>query len=148
MFYGDTISASTLPEENRSLAAEYLIWDIMAQLKCPTGHALMPVPFTEALRAPSLEDICEIQKWAHDMEKIARRMAPHFDFSDSRKFASSICSKGKKIFKDSLDFFAECGVDTKDAVEMLYVLKKIGPRAFEDELNPGARDEKKSSDSV
>lgn len=143
MFYGDTISASCVPEENRSLAAEYLIWDIMAQLECPTGHGLMPVPFTEALRAPSLEEICEIQQWAREMERIARRMHPHFDFTASKRFASSICAKGKTIFKNALDFFADCGVDTKDAVQMLYILKKIGPQAFEDELNPGARDKKR-----
>lgn len=145
MFYGDTISASSVPEENRSLAAEYLIWDIMAQLECPTGHGLMPVPFTEALRAPSLEEICEIQQWAREMERIARRMHPHFDFTASRSFAASICAKGKGIFKNALDFFADCGVDTRDAVQLLYILKKIGPRAFEDELNPGARDKEKTS---
>ncbi|MCD7953900.1 MAG: hypothetical protein LUG14_13610 [Synergistaceae bacterium] len=46
MFYGDTISSDRDPEKNRSLTAEYLLWDIMAQLECPTGHGLMPVPFT------------------------------------------------------------------------------------------------------
>jgi len=138
MFYGDTISASTEPEENRKLATEYLLWDIMAQIECPTGHGLMPVPFTEALRAPSLDEICEIQQWAHDMEKIARRMHPHFDFTASKNFARSVCTKGKRIYANALAFFADCGVDTRDAVQMLYVLKKIGPRAFEEELNPGA----------
>lgn len=147
MFYGDTISASIIPERNRKLAAEYLLWDIMAQLQCPTGHALMPVPFTEALRAPSLDEICEIQQWAHDMEGIARRLLPHFDFSASKEFANSICTKGKEIFNDALAFFEECGLDTKDAVQLLYVLKKTGPRAFEDELNPRARSKDQSSDA-
>ncbi|MCR5335105.1 MAG: cobalamin-dependent protein [Synergistes sp.] len=145
MFYGDTISASIIPERNRKLAAEYLLWDIMAQLQCPTGHALMPVPFTEALRAPSLDEICEIQQWAHDMEGIARRLLPHFDFSASKEFANSICTKGKEIFNDALAFFEECGLDTKDAVQLLYVLKKTGPRAFEDELNPRARSKDQSA---
>lgn len=138
MFYGDTISSDRDPEKNRSLTAEYLLWDIMAQLECPTGHGLMPVPFTEALRAPSLEEICEVQLWTREIERIARRMHPHFDFTASKKFASSICTKGKAIFHSALDFFADCGVDTRDAVQMLYILKCIGPRAFEDELNPGA----------
>lgn len=139
MFYGDTISSSTEPEKNRSLTAEYLLWDIMTQLECPTGHAVLPVPFTEALRAPSLDEICEAQQWGHEIEQIARRMHPHFDFSASRAFASAICTKGKRIFTDALAFFEECGADTKDAVQMLYILKKIGPRAFEDQLNPGAK---------
>jgi methylmalonyl-CoA mutase cobalamin-binding subunit len=136
MFYGDTISADADPEKNRALAAEYLLWDIMTQIECPTGHAVLPVPFTEALRAPTLEEICEVQLWGRQIEKIARRMQPHFDFKAPKEFASSICKKGRKIFKDALDYLDDCGVDTKDAVQLLYVLKSIGPKAFEDAFNP------------
>lgn len=139
MFYGDTISSHSDPEKNRALTAEYLLWDIVTQIECPTGHAVLPVPFTEAVRAPSLEEICEVQLWGREIEKIAIRMHPHFDFSEPKKFAASICKKGRRIFNDVLSYFEECGVDTKDAVEMLYVLKSLGPRAFEDALNPSAK---------
>lgn len=147
MFYGDTISYNVDPERNRSVAAEYLLWDIMAQLECPTAHAINPVPFTEAVRAPSMEEICDVQLWAREIEKIARRLHPHVDFTASRNFAKSICTKGKVIFKNALAFLDDCGVDTKDAVQMLYVLKSIGPRAFEEELNPSARNGAISKDA-
>lgn len=139
MFYGDTISSHSDPEKNRALTAEYLLWDIMTQIECPTGHAVLPVPFTEAQRAPSLEEICEVHLWGREIEKIAVKMHPHFDFSEPKRFAASICKKGRRIFKDALAYLEECGVDTKDAVEMLYVLKTLGPRAFEDTLNPSAK---------
>lgn len=139
MFYGDTISSHSDPEKNRALTAEYLLWDIMTQIECPTGHAVLPVPFTEAQRAPSLEEICEVQLWGREIEKIARKMHPHFDFNEPRRFAASVCTKGRRIFKESLSYLQECGVDTKDAVQMLYVLKSLGPRAFEDTLNPSAK---------
>lgn len=139
MFFGDTISSQRDPEKNRSLSYEYLLWDLMTQIECPTGHGIMPVPLTEALRAPSLDEICEIQLLTREVEKIARRMHPHFNFTAPKEFAKIICAKGKKIFRDSLDFFEEVGVDTKDAVQMLYLLKTIGPRAFEDAFNPDAR---------
>lgn len=138
MFFGDTISVQSKPENNRSLVAEYMIWDIMAQLACPTGHGLLPVPFTEAIRAPSQEEICEAQLWGRKMEKIARRLYPHFNFDASRQFASTICAKGRRVFSDILALLDDSGVDTKDAVQLLYVLKRIGPRALEDEVNPGA----------
>ncbi len=139
MFYGDTISSHSDPEKNRALTAEYLLWDIMTQIECPTGHAVLPVPFTEAQRAPSLEEICEVQLWGREIEKIAVKMHPHFDFSEPKKFAASICKKGRRIFNDALSYLEECGVDTKNAVEMLYVLKSLGPRVFEDTLNPSAK---------
>lgn len=139
MFYGDTISASKETEKNRALTFEYLIWDIMTQLECPTGHAVLPVPLTEALRTPSAEDICEVQLLGREAEKIARRLHPHFDFAAPKKFARSICARGREIFKSALDLLEESGVDTGDAVQMLYVLKTIGARDFEDALNPAAK---------
>lgn len=139
MFYGDTISSHSDPEKNRALTAEYLLWDIMTQIECPTGHAVLPVPFTEAHRAPSLEEICEVQLWGREIEKTAVKMHPHFDFTEPKKFAGSICRKGRRIFNDALSYLEECGVDTKDAVQMLYVLKCMGPRVFEDTLNPSAK---------
>ena len=138
MFYGDTISSYADPKKNVALTAEYLLWDIMTQMECPTGHALMPAPFTEALRAPSLDEICEVQLWAREIEKIARGMHPHFNFDASRRFAGEICEKGRTIFHEALDFLADCGVDIKNPIQLLYVLKLIGPRAFENQFNPSA----------
>lgn len=138
MIYGDTISSDPDPKKNRALTSEYLIWDIMTQLECPTGHAVLPVPFTEALRAPSLDEICEAQLWGRETEKIARGLYPHFDFSAAKAFASAICTKGRRIAGDALAFFEECGIDIKDPISLLYLLKKIGPRSFEDQFNPEA----------
>lgn len=44
MFYGDTISFSDDFTTNSGLVSEYLMWDILAQLECPTGHAVLPLP--------------------------------------------------------------------------------------------------------
>lgn len=139
MFYGDTISASKETEKNRALTFEYLIWDIMTQMECPTGHAVLPVPLTEALRTPSADDICEVQLLGREAEKIAGRLRPHFNFAASKQFARSICARGREIFNSALDLLQESGVDTRDAVKMLYVLKTIGARDFEDALNPKAK---------
>ncbi len=41
MVYGDTISFGDNFAYNRGVVSEYLLWDIMAQLECPTGHAVL-----------------------------------------------------------------------------------------------------------
>lgn len=148
MFFGNTISAQADPDSNRFMTAEYLIWDIMTQLACPTGHAVLPVPLTEAIRAPSLEEICEVQLLGREIERIARGLYPFFSFRASKQFANKICTQGKKIFDDSLAFFSECGVDIKDAVQLLYVLKSIGPRNFERTLNPSVEDSSLSQEKT
>jgi len=145
MIYGDTISFSKDFVKNQGLVAEYLLWDIMAQLECPTGHAVHPLPVTEAVRIPSAEEIADTQKLGHRIEQTARRLYPHVDFTASYDFSKKVVSSGKNIFNNALEGLKEAGVDTGDPVQMLYVLKQLGPVVFEKMFGAGGVDE--STDS-
>ncbi len=131
MFYGDTISFGRHFTRNQGLISEYLLWDIMAQLECPTGHAVLPIPVTESIRVPSKEEILDAHILGHRIEETARRLHPFTDFSQSRKFANHVVTQGRQIFQNSLDFLKDTGVDITDPVSMLFLLKKLGPQWFE-----------------
>lgn len=137
MFFGDTISFTKNFDLNRALVAEYLMWDIMTQLACPTGHAVLPMPVTEAVRVPTLEEIIEAQTFARRIEPAARRMLPHFDFSAPKAFARKVVDEGRSVFRKALEGLSECGVDVRDPVRLLYVLKRLGPAAFEQMFGAG-----------
>ena len=87
MLYGDTISFGQAFEQNRALTAEYLLWDILIQLHAPSGHAVLPLPVTEAIRIPSADEIIEAQLFGRRVEQTARRLYPHVDFSAAEAFA-------------------------------------------------------------
>ena len=140
MFFGDTISFTKDFNVNRGLVAEYLSWDIMTQLACPTGHAVLSMPVTEAIRAPSLDEIIEAQILARRIEATARRMFPFFDFSAPRQFAETVSEEGEIVFKGALQGLRESGVDVEDPVQLLYVLKKLGPAVFEEMFGAGKED--------
>lgn len=140
MFYGDTISFSRNFDENRGLVAEYLLWDIMAQLECPTGHAVLPLPVTEAFRSPSWEEIAEAQILGHRVETTARRLHSRVDFSDSRTFADHMRHHGKRVFENALSGLRAAGVDIANPLQMLYTLKKLGPALFEELFGAGQPD--------
>jgi methylmalonyl-CoA mutase cobalamin-binding subunit len=137
MFYGDTLSFTPDFTLNQGVAAEYLLWDIMAQLQCPTGHAVLPLPVTEALRIPSAEEIAEAQTFGRQIEKAARQLFPHFDFSKAYQFSDTILTAGKSVFDKALDGLKEAGVDIKDPVKLLFVLKNLGPAVFEEMFATG-----------
>jgi methylmalonyl-CoA mutase cobalamin-binding subunit len=141
MFYGDTLSFTTDFTLNRGLVAEYLLWDIMAQLECPSGHAVLPLPVTEAFRIPSAEEIAEAQKLGRRVETTAQKLFSHFDFSAAYDFSETILSAGKSVFNNALDGLKEAGVDIKDPVQLLYVLKNLGPAVFEEMFAAGNLDE-------
>ena len=137
MFYGDTISFTRDFSWNRGVVAETLLWDILTQMECPTGHAVLSIPVTEAVRVPNAEEILEAQIFARNMEGVARRVHPSFDFSAPRAFAKKVVSAGRTVFNNALDGLSDAGVDLKDPVQMLFVLKSLGPKLFEETFGAG-----------
>jgi methylmalonyl-CoA mutase cobalamin-binding subunit len=140
MFYGDTISFSRNLARNRGVVGEYLLWDILAQLECPTGHAVHPLPITEALRIPSAQEIAEIHSFGRQVEQAARRMHPWVNFEPARAFARQITTAGKTICERALAGLRDAGVDVANPVQLLYVLKRLGPAQFEALFGLGAWD--------
>jgi methylmalonyl-CoA mutase cobalamin-binding subunit len=140
MFYGDTLSFTSDFSVNRGLVADYLMWDIMAQLECPSGHAVHPLPVTEALRVPSAEEIIEAQSFGRRVEKAARKLWPHMNFNAAYDFSHKVLSSGKSVFQNSLDGFKAAGVDIRNPVQILYVLKELGPAVYEEMFGAGKKD--------
>jgi len=137
MIYGDTISFGIDFNQNRGLVAEYLMWDIMSQLECPTGNAVLPLPITEALRIPSAEEIAEAQCFGRRIEQTARRLKPYINFTPAYDFSAKLYSAGKSVFENAIDGFKEAKIDINDPVEMLYVLKMLGASDFEEMFGAG-----------
>ncbi|UCC51715.1 MAG: cobalamin B12-binding domain-containing protein, partial [Anaerolineaceae bacterium] len=131
MFYGDTISLTHNFPHNWGVLGEYLLWDILAQLECPTGHALHPVPITETVRIPTAAEIADSHTFGRQVEAAARRMHPWVDFGPARAFSRKVVSAGRKIFDRAISGLEDAGVDVANPVQLLYVLKHLGPADFE-----------------
>jgi hypothetical protein len=131
MIYGDTISFGREFEKNRALTAEYLLWDILVQLHAPSGHAVLPLPVTEAIRIPSTDEIIEAQLFGRQVEASARRLYPHVDFSAAEDFSATVCREGRMIFANALAGLSDLGADIRDPVQLLYLLKRLGAQGFE-----------------
>jgi methylmalonyl-CoA mutase cobalamin-binding subunit len=48
-----------------------------------------------------------------------------------------MCTVGKSVFHKALDGLGEAGVDIRDPVQLLYVLKMLGPADFEEKFGAG-----------
>jgi len=140
MIYGDTISFSADFNHNRGLVGEYLLWDIMAQLRAPTGHAVLPLPVTEAVRIPSADEIADAQCLGRRIEQTARRLLPLVDFSPVDAFADTVCEHGRQVFHNALDGLEDLGVDIRDPLRLMYTLKSMGAARFERLYGAGETD--------
>jgi len=140
MWYGDTISFSEDFDRNLGLNAEYLLWDMVAQLVCPTGHAMVPLPVTEAMRIPSAKEILQVHVLARRVEESARRLAPYLDLTQAEAIRDRLVESGRGVFERALSGLQAQGVDIQNPLEMLFVLKKIGAERFERKYGAGVLD--------
>jgi hypothetical protein len=137
MIYGNTTSFGTSAAENFAVLAGYLLVDIAAQRSLPSGHAINPVPVTEAIRIPEIEEIVEAHLFCHRLIDRASSLESLLDPDSAEDAAKKILDGGRR-FEASVLRGLECaGIDTKNPLEMLLALKRIGPRTLEHLFGPG-----------
>ncbi len=140
MIYGNTVSYQGTEAENYASLANYLTADVLGQQIKPTGHAINPVPVTENVRIPDVDEIIAAQLFAGRMIEQARGYENLIDISNAQKLARKIVKGGKKFHKRVLKGFQEAGIDIADPVEMLLALRRIGGKRLEELYGAGKRE--------
>lgn len=141
MVYGNTTVYGTDHTENRAFLANYMTFDIAAQMERPTGHALVPIPVTEYERIPDADEIVEVHIFSNRLIERAAKVQPLIDFAVVDAMADDLIEGGEKFRDNLLKGFAEAGIDTSNALEMLLAILRAGPRRLEAWFGPGVADE-------
>ncbi|HEX3087097.1 MAG TPA: cobalamin-dependent protein [Ilumatobacteraceae bacterium] len=125
MIYGNTVDHRPGDRaHNTAAVTEQLMCDIALQLRRPTGHAVNPVPLTEAERIPSPAEIVEIQLLARTIEREVRTSPDLHDWAHLEKLGS-MCAEYAIEFRDrALRVLADDGIDTDDAAQVLLALRR------------------------
>lgn len=138
---GNTIDYGMCMPKNYSVLPSYAIADIACQMKYPTGYAMSAIPYSEALRIPSAEEIIECQL-AMDMaiEK-APYYAEYLDWDKINAEADRIVDGANLFFERVMNALDDLGVDTEHAGQIAAVLKAIGPEQLEINFGAGPKRE-------
>jgi methylmalonyl-CoA mutase cobalamin-binding subunit len=125
MVYGNTVD-HLAGNRSRNLAAvaDQVHCDISCQLYRPTGHAVNPVPLTEAERIPSAAEIVEVHLLAREIEATARRNVRLFDWPRLERVAAALAEYAIRFRDAALARFADEGVDVTDAAQLLLALRR------------------------
>lgn len=135
MVYGDTVSMR--PHEhghNTEVLRRYLTVDLACQLRRPTGHAVHPVPLTEAERVPTGAENLEVQRLAHDLERDVRRSGAVLAWDRAERLAAEVAAYAVRFRDAALARLVEEGVAVTDPVDVLLALRGLGLTALEDRL--------------
>ena len=137
MVYGNTTAYGKEIAPNYAGLGCYLLVDILAQMTKPTGHAVNPVPVTEAHRIPDIDEIVDAQLFAHRLIERAGGFKPLIDSEHPRRAADKII-EGARLFKiNVLRGFEQGGIDISNPLEMLLAIRRLGPRYLEEQYGPG-----------
>ncbi len=139
MIYGNTIDFGYNMPRNYANLTSYSMADAIGQLLCPTGHAITPIPITEAIRIPNVEEIIE----AHNTVDMAIEQAHYYkdfiDYSAVEAEAELLVACGNVFFERVLNALDDHHVDINHPGAMLAALKAIGPAQLETNFGSGER---------
>ncbi len=137
MVYGNTTSYRGDAAANYASLAGYLLVDVLAQARQPSGHAANPVPVSENRRIPEVDEIVDAQLFADRLIAQAVAHEPLLDPGEAEALAERLISGGE-IFRDrTLAGLAEAGFAIDDPMELMLALRRIGARRLEELFGPG-----------
>ncbi len=137
MVYGNTTIFVASEVENYANLASYLLVDIIAQRSSPTGHGLNPVPVTEAMRIPEINEIIDAHLFANRLIQRVDGFYDLFDMARAEKAADMLIEAGERFKRRVLKGLGEAGIDTKNPFELLLAIRRIGAKRLEELFGPG-----------
>ncbi|MFV0363287.1 MAG: cobalamin-dependent protein [Suipraeoptans sp.] len=140
MIYGNTIDFSYNMPKNHAAVTAYAMADAIGQMICPSGHAITPIPVTEAIRVPAVDEIIE----AHNIVDMAIEQAKYYkEYVDVQMIeheAEILTTCGNIFFERVLNGLDDQNVDITHPGEVLAALKALGITQLEAKFGAGIKD--------
>ena len=137
---GNTIDYGTSLPRNYGVLCAYALPDVACQLTYPSGYAVAPVPFTEAVRIPEPQEIIDAHLTLDMVIEKAPYYARYIDWDKVNADAEILVTGGNVFFERVMNALDDMGVDLNHAGEIVAVLKAIGPAQLEEAFGSGKRD--------
>ncbi len=138
MLFGNTVAYRGTPAANYASLANYLLADIGALFQAHTGHAVNPVPVTENLRIPDIDEILDAQTFAARLSEHAAGHAALVDRSKIDAIADRLVLGGRRFAETALAGLRERGVDTHDPAALMLAIRRMGAKRMEAFWGQGA----------
>ncbi len=131
MIFGNTVAYQGGVASNYASLASYLLADLEALHQRHSGHAINPVPVTENVRIPDVDEILDAQIFA---ARLADHAAGHAAVRDNaliEQMADRLINGGRAFAEATLKGLAERGVDTADPAALMLAIRRLGARRME-----------------
>jgi len=137
MVYGNTVMYDGDGINNFASMAAYLSIDAAAQLHQPSGHAINPVPITEATRIPEINEVVEAAVFAQRVIENASETLGAMNIVQAESEAATLINAAYSFKHAVLAGLSLGGVNIDDPFELLLSLRRIGAKRLEEDFGPG-----------
>ena len=137
---GNTIDYGFCLPRNYAALCAYALPDVACQLMYPSGYAVAPVPFTEAIRIPEPKEIIEAQLTMDMVIEKAPYYARYINWEKVNADAEKLVVGANQFFERVMNALDDLGVDINHGGEIVSVLKAIGPEQLEIAFGAGRKD--------
>ncbi|MCD8140033.1 MAG: cobalamin-dependent protein [Planctomycetaceae bacterium] len=131
MIYGNTIDFGMDFARNAGALGSFSLADAIGQYKYPSGHAVTPIPVSEAARIPSVEEIIEANRTVDIMIEKAPMYAKFINWDMVEAESEILVTCGIIFFERTLNALDDMHVDISHPGELLAMLKCIKPEQLE-----------------
>jgi methylmalonyl-CoA mutase cobalamin-binding subunit len=140
-YYHCTTTAYTAEiDRNYGILGVDCLYTFLAQMRAGTAAVVQPTPVFEAVRVPRWEEIVTAQTIAHRVADDARRVYDFIDWDPIERLADRMIEGGKVVFDQILDGLDSAGVDTKDPLQLLLAVRRLGAIEIENRWGVGQVD--------
>jgi methylmalonyl-CoA mutase cobalamin-binding subunit len=130
-YYGDTTAYTADIETNHAVLVTDMLYLILAQLRSRSGVAVVPTPVTEAVRAPTWQEIVEVHAITRRIAEQADELMDSMDWPHIEALSERLVAGGRRFHDNIMAGFAELGVDMADPLQILLAARRMGPREIE-----------------
>lgn len=139
MIYGNTIDYGHNMPKNYAALTSYAIADAAGQMICPSGHAITPIPITEAVRVPAIDEIIDAHHTVDTAIEAAAFYMNSLDVPQIEAEADLLVACGDVFFERVVNGLDEQSIDINHPGEVLAALKAIGASQLETCFGVGKR---------
>lgn len=138
--HGDTVGNDADLEANYGTVGADVLYMKVTDHRYKIGAAMKAVPVTEAIRVPSWQEISAVHAVNRRLEDFVPTVERLTDWAYVEAQRDVLVAGGQRFFQSLMTGLSRGGVNTKDPLELMLALKKLGAVRAEEYFGAGELD--------
>lgn len=138
---GDTIGHTADINGNFAGVSTDLLLQKVVCIRYGIAAGLIAVPVTEAVRIPSWDEVADVHAVNRRLEAYIPAVDRMIDWAGLERERDRLVTAGRSVFSTCLEAMRATGVDIRDPLQVMLIMKRLGSDPFERAFGAGDPDE-------